>query len=214
MQLKNRQNISTGISQEGINRHFSKKSTDIWKNSQLLIIPEMQTEVTMWSHSHPRDWLNLDNLYEGGPKNTPEFIYKNCVFIFTCLNFSHLQRFFHCSEQFLNSSILTPFSASAFFFLLYLFHISKMFPFEDFFFNLGKQKKSLGGEIGWVERVGTRVMPFLVKSCWALRMVWAGALVNHPSWNGQTPWVFKKTHWSWTQPLTTTPSGTLMQMGS
>ena len=32
------------------------------------------------------------------------------------------------------------------------------------------------------------VIPFLVKNCWTLSMVWAGALVNHPSWNGQTCW--------------------------
>ena len=31
-------------------------------------------------------------------------------------------------------------------------------------------------------------MPFLVKNCWTLSTVWAGVLVNHPSWNGQTHW--------------------------
>ena len=29
---------------------------------------------------------------------------------------------------------------------------------------------------------------FLVKNCWTLSMVWAGTLINHPSWNGQTHW--------------------------
>ena len=32
------------------------------------------------------------------------------------------------------------------------------------------------------------VMPFLVKNCWTLRAVWADALVDHPSWNGQISW--------------------------
>ena len=59
----------------------------------------------------------------GNPKTQNLFI-KNCVFILTLLNFSHLQStlhlmqytyqdFFHCSKQFLNSSILMHFSASA-----------------------------------------------------------------------------------------------------
>ena len=40
--------------------------------------------------------------------------------------------FFHCSKQFLNLSIVMPFSVSTIF-LFYFFHISKMFPFKDFF---------------------------------------------------------------------------------
>ena len=36
--------------------------------------------------------------------------------------------FFHCSKQFLSLSILMPFNASA----IVLFHIRKMFPFEEF----------------------------------------------------------------------------------
>ena len=39
---------------------------------------------------------NLKNVvYKGGPTPPPEFIYKNCVFIPTCLNFSHLQNILH-----------------------------------------------------------------------------------------------------------------------
>ena len=53
---------------------------------------------------------------------------------------------FHCSEQFLNSLILMPFSAPAIF-LFNLLNVSKMFPFEDFS-HLGKQKKVAWGEIG------------------------------------------------------------------
>ena len=49
-----------------------------------------------------------------------------------------LRHFLYCSKQFLNSSILKPYGASAVF-LFHLFHISKTFPFEKFF-HLGKQK--------------------------------------------------------------------------
>ena len=90
----------------------------------------------------------------------------------------HLSRcFFHCSKQFLNLLIVMPFSASAVF-LFYLFHISKTFPFEDFFHPRKQQQKLLGvrsGEEGWW---GTAVMLFLVKHYWTLSMAWAGTLVN------------------------------------
>ena len=85
-----------------------------------------------------------------------EFIYeKLCIYSYIFKRHSpskyspfdtiHLSGlFFHCSKQFLNSSILMPFSASAIF-LLHLFHISKTFPYEDFF-HPGKLKKSLSGQ--------------------------------------------------------------------
>ena len=31
-------------------------------------------------------------------------------------------------------------------------------------------------------------MPFLAKNCWILSMVWVGAFINYPSWNGQMCW--------------------------
>ena len=42
------------------------------------------------------------------------------------------RRFFHGSKQFLNLSMLMPFRASVVFWF-HLFHISKTFPFEEFF---------------------------------------------------------------------------------
>ena len=74
--------------------------------------------------------------WDMGLKNT-EFIYKNCVFILTCLNFSHLQILsIWCSapvlKRFLNLLILMPFSASA----IFLFHLStsaKCFPLRTYF---------------------------------------------------------------------------------
>ena len=64
---------------------------------------------------------------EGGSPKPQNLFIKSCVFILTCLNFSHLQStlhlmqytyldvFSHCSKQFLNSMILMPFSAPAVF---------------------------------------------------------------------------------------------------
>ena len=75
---------------------------------------------------------------------------KNCVFILMCLNFSHLQStihliqysyrdiFFHCLNQFLNSSILMPFCTSAGFLVCLFFCLT----FEDLrTFSAQKKKK-------------------------------------------------------------------------
>ena len=67
--------------------------------------------------------------------------------------------------------------------VFYLFHMGKMFPFEDFFSSrkANRQKKGhrmrLGEWGGW----GTRVMMFLVENCCTLNTVWAGVFLNHPS---------------------------------
>ena len=85
--------------------------------------------------------------YVRGPPQNMGFIYKKlCIYpymiklqlpskygISTLLRqYTNQDIFFHCSKKFLNLLILMPFSASALF-LFHLFHISKMFPFEDFF---------------------------------------------------------------------------------
>ena len=73
-------------------------------------------------------------------------------------------------------------------FFLHLFHISKTFPFKDFFPPRETNKKSLrvkSGEQWWW---GTGVMPFLIKNCWTLSAVWTGVLVNHLSWNRHMCW--------------------------
>ena len=55
------------------------------------------------------------------------------------------------------------------------------------FFIWGNKKKSSGWD--WVSREdGAQTMLFLVKNCWTLSLVWAGMLINHPSWNRQTRW--------------------------
>ena len=66
----------------------------------------------------------------------------------------HLSRhFFHCSEQFLNLSILMPSRVSA----IFCFTSStsaKCFPLKIFFIWRNKQKNSLWGEIRWIGRLG------------------------------------------------------------
>ena len=62
-------------------------------------------------------------------------------------------------------------------------------------FQLGKPRKVARGEIKWIGRVGKGgVMPFLVKNCWPLSVVWTGALLNHPPWNGQMHWKSLQKH--------------------
>ena len=82
-----------------------------------------------------REGAGENRAVRGGTQNTWNLFIKKCVFILTCLNFSLLQSTFHVmqyiyrdifprSKQFWNPWILLlPF------FVLPLFHISKMFPF-------------------------------------------------------------------------------------
>ena len=100
---------------------------------------------------------------------------------------THLSRhFFHCSRQFLNLSILMPFSAST----VFCFTSStsaKCFPLRLFFMK-GNKREVVQGEIRWIGRVGhAGYCQFLVKHSWTQRgvgryapkspvMKWANAL--------------------------------------
>ena len=59
-----------------------------------------------------------------------------------------------------------------------------MFPSEDFFFTR-ETKKSLWAKSGNREGGARESCCFLVKNCWTVSVVWAGALINHPLWTGQ-----------------------------
>ena len=125
----------------------------------------------------------------------------------------HLLRcFFHCSEQFLNLSILMPFSASAGF-CFTSSEMAKHFLLRTFFIR-GNKKSLL--EQDWVNREGGawQSCRFGQKQLNAQRSVsrctrkspmmkWANVLSLQ-----------KKIHWSQMQPLTTMPPGSLTQMGS
>ena len=102
----------------------------------------------------------------------------------------YLSRVFHCSKQFLNSSILMPFSASAIF-CFTSSTMAKCFPLKIFFIK-GKQKKIHSGMIGWIRRLGHGGRVICAQKLLNLSMVWAGVLIYHPPWNGQIERVFKK----------------------
>ena len=74
--------------------------------------------------------------------------------------------FSHCSNQFLNSSILMRFSAAIFCFTSPT--SAKHFPLSTFFIWVNKKQslRVISGE----------------------QSMWADALINHPSWNGQRHW--------------------------
>ena len=95
-------------------------------------------------------------IYKERPKKQNLFI-KNCLFILTCLNFSHLQStlhliqctcrdIFHCSKHLLNSSILMPLSTSVIF-RFASSTLAKFFPLRNFFHWGNKQKSLLGQDL-------------------------------------------------------------------
>ena len=153
-----------------------------------------------------------------------EFLYKKLrTYSYVCelqspSKYLHLiqytyQDVFSTVQKFSNSLIVMPFSVSA----IFCFTSStsgKHFPLRSFF-HLGKQTKVPQGQDRVNREGGAQgIVRFLVQNCWTLSVVWAGVLVSHPSWNGQTCWVFqKKIHWSQTQPLTTMPAGPPIQIG-
>ena len=119
-------------------------------------------------------------MFKGRPPKTWHLFIKYCVFILTCLNFSHLQGTLHLIQytyqdvffsttQFVNSSILMPFSASAVF-CFTSSTLAKCFPLNPFF-HPGKQKQVTQGETGWTGRVGHGSHAVLVKNWWTFSMV-------------------------------------------
>ena len=127
-------------------------------------------------------------------------LFFNCMFIHTCLNFSHLQSTLHLMQytyrdfcppaknnfwthQIWCLLVLPPFSVSP------LAH-QQIFAFEDFFTqeNKHQQPKNCSGR-DQVNREGeTWGSWHFWQDCRTLRAVWVGALVNHSSWNRQTHW--------------------------
>ena len=105
-----------------------------WMNKQIMVCKYNET-LTYWCtqwHKWTTKLLCLvkdaktEKEYIWGGTQKMEFIYKNCVFILTCLNFSHLQSTLHVMQYtyrdvflvlktVLNSLILITFSASAIF---------------------------------------------------------------------------------------------------
>ena len=111
---------------------------------------------------------------------------KNCVFILTCLNFSHLQntlRLMQCTYWDMFYIAQTSFWTCRVWcllvllpFLFHLFHMGKMFPFEDLF-HTGKQTKKVTRGQHLVNRDGGSQgsCPFWSKTATTLSTMWAGA---------------------------------------
>ena len=81
--------------------------------------------------------------------------------------------------QFSNSWTLMPFRASAIF-CFTSFTWAGRFPLRTFFI-WGNKRKSVRVRLG----VGHGGHAIFCSNCWTLSTVWAGVLVNRPSWNGQ-----------------------------
>lgn len=90
----------------------------------------------------------------GTPKKSRMYLFKTCVFILTCLNFSPLERTLRWTRYtyemlFRTQSSFELISADAFrcfcHFLCQLFHIDNTFPSEDFFTQGNEQEKCHSG---------------------------------------------------------------------
>ena len=92
----------------------------------------------------------------------------------------HLLRLFHCSKR-VNFDAFQCFCR----FLFHLLppHRQNVSPWG--LFSSRETKNVAPSETRWIGRMGHRV---LVKNCWVLSTVWASALVNCPSWDGETCW--------------------------
>ena len=164
------------------------------------------------------------DIWGAPPQNRNLFIKKLCIYSnifklqspskYSPFDVTHLLKRFP-TVQVLNVSMLRPFSASTS--LFHFFHVGKTFPFEDFF-HPGKQNKSRLGQ-DWVNREGRArgSCHFLSKT--SQHSGRCGRSTHKPPTmklantlkesSGE-----EKIHWSQTQPLTETPAGALMQMGS
>ena len=151
---------------------------------------------------------------------------KSCVFIFTCLNFSHLKSTLHLMRYTswdVFSTVQNSFGTHTFwcllvllpFFLFHLFHISKTFPFEDFF-TQGNTKKVTLSKISWIGWVGHGGHAVFGQKLLNTQRGVGRCACKSPIMKWANCWksLQKKFHWSQTQPLTTMPTGTLIQMGS
>ena len=126
--------------------------------TSLIPIPALISVSWFW-------WGSNGYIWQGTPSKT-EFIYKNCVFILTCLNFSHLQSTLHLMQytyQGVFSTAQNSFWTRQFWCLLVLlpFFVSPL-PHQQNtslwgLFSSGETKKKVSeGEMGWIGRVGHR----------------------------------------------------------
>ena len=101
-----------------------------------------------------------------------------------------METFFHCSNHFLNLSILMPFSASA------VFCFTSSTSARHFLlrtFLIRETKKVSQGPMGWIASTGHGAHAVFGQKLLNIQCsVGRHTLIHHPSWNGQVCWVFKK----------------------
>ena len=100
---------------------------------------------SLWRASKQRNGITRKGviIQRGLPKKIQNLFSKNCLFIVTCLNVSHLPSTLHLMQYTYQDIFpllkivfkLVGFDAfySFYHFLFHPFHVSKMFPSEDFF---------------------------------------------------------------------------------
>ena len=123
--------------------------------------------------------------------------------------------FFHYSKQFLNSSMLMPFSASAIFCFTFS-TLAKSFPLRTVLI-WGNQKILLGVRSGEQGGWGMGSCCFGSKTAEHSARCRQVCSLSHLTWNEQMHWKGVPKNiicWSQTRPLTTMPASVLIQMGS
>ena len=181
------------------------------------------------SKNLPFEQWNRDFIftYEEGPKTTRNLFIKHCIFVLTCLNFSHLQSSLHLMQHTYWDTLSTAqksFWTCRFWCLLVLLMffcftsstLAKHFPLRTIFIQGNKQTKSHSGQ-AQVNREGGAQGSY--HFWWELLNTQRSAgRCAHKSpimkWTNVMEESLKKIHWSPIQPLTTPPPGTLKQMGS
>ena len=114
--------------------------------SQQRLLPPLTSTVTssLFAHAHSSP-LSLDAGLQRCRAHCSRCINNGWAFsrqpsyTLHLMQYTYQGVFLHCSKQFLNSSILMPFTVPAIF-LFHLFHIGKTFPSENFF-HPGETKK-------------------------------------------------------------------------
>ena len=139
-------------------------------------------------------------MYEGALQNTPEFMYKKlCVYSYmfklhspsqySPFDAAHLLRHFSTAQNSFELVDLMPFSSCAVF-CFTSSTLAKHFPLRTFFICENEQTNTnvTWGQIGWIGKVGGRGHAIFGQKLLNTPRRVAGALVNHPSWNGPMHW--------------------------
>ena len=128
-------------------------------------------------------------IWAGTPQKV-EFIDKKCVFILTCLNFSHLQSTLYVMQYTywdVSPTVKTVFELVHTDVFLCFCHFFSPLPHQQNVFLWGllhleeTKKKLLMVKLSEWRGWSMGLMSFSVKNCWTISVVWADCLINRPS---------------------------------